>query len=236
MLGNPNSHPTAKYFADNHQLCNVPRLDDLPFILEKSNRLARIDRYLAGLEEFQSFFLSVQEFLCPPRPDPGTSGDSPAFCSETTKKSACFEASRAREKIQQEQRLCQTYMRQYDALVQLVSLISHLPQRRILNIASQVISYSATQITERLDGGREVAERFGKIGVFLAALAGIVAPMSLLTGFYGMNVKELTEGATGTLFGFWEIGIPVLLLTAVSVAFSVLWMMTGSEATSSKKG
>ncbi|KAF6220521.1 hypothetical protein HO133_002954 [Letharia lupina] len=131
------------------QLCNVPKLDDLPFILEKSNRLARIDR-------------------------------------------------------------------QYDALVQLV------------------ISYSTTQITERLDHGREVAEQFGKIGVFLAGLAGIVAPMSLLTGFYGMNVKELTQGATGTLFEFWEIGIPVLLVTAVCVAFILLWMMTGSVLTPKK--
>ena len=40
--------------------------------------------------------------------------------------------------------------------------------------------------------------------------------MSLLTGFYGMNVKELTQGATGTLFEFWEIGIPVILVTAIS--------------------
>lgn len=58
--------------------------------------------------------------------------------------------------------------------------------------------------------------------------------MSLLTGFYGMNVKELIQGATGTLFEFWEIGIPVLLVTAVSVAFSVLWMMTGSKDRSKK--
>ena len=108
--------------ADNHELCNVPKLDDLPFILEKSNRLARIDRYLAGLEEFQSFFLSVQQLLAP-EPGLNTRKDDPTFRSAETKKSAQFEASRAREKIQQEQRLCQTYMRQYDALVQLVSQI-----------------------------------------------------------------------------------------------------------------
>ena len=70
--------------------------------------------------------------------------------------------------------------------------------------------------------------------MFLSALAGIVAPISLLTGFYGMNVKELTQGATGTLFGFWEISIPVLLVTAVSVAFIILWMMTGSKDRSKK--
>ena len=51
--------------------------------------------------------------------------------------------------------------------------------------------------------------------------------MSLLTGFYGMNVKELTQGATGTLFDFWEIGIPVLLVTVIAVAFTILWMLTG---------
>ena len=80
-----------------------------------------------------------------------------------------------------------------------------------------------------MDHGREIAERFGKIGVFLAGLAGIVAPLSLLTGFYGMNVQELTQGATGSLFEFWEIGIPVLLVTMICVAFFVLWMMTGSD-------
>ena len=61
-----------------------------------------------------------------------------------------------------------------------------------------------------------------------------MAPMSLLTGFYGMNVKELTQGATGTLFDFWEIGIPVLLITAIAVAFIMLWMLTGSKYPSKK--
>lgn len=58
--------------------------------------------------------------------------------------------------------------------------------------------------------------------------------MSLLTSFYGMNVKELTQGATGTLFDFWEIGVPVILVTAILVAYIVLWMITGSKDTSEK--
>ena len=124
-------------------------------------------------------------------------------------------------------------MRQYDTLVQLVSRTRCLKPDP--DFCLKVISYSATQITERLDRGRDVAEQIGKIGIFLAGLAGIVAPMSLLTGFYGMNVKELSQGATATLFEFWEVGIPVLLITAISVAFIVLWMLTGSKA-SSKKG
>lgn len=84
-----------------------------------------MDRYLAGLEEFQSFFLSVQRSLASEH-DSNASEYEPTFRSARTKKSAQFEASRAREKIQQEQRLCQTYMRQYDALVQLVSRILSL--------------------------------------------------------------------------------------------------------------
>lgn len=47
--------------------------------------------------------------------------DAPAFQSVEVTNSASLEAVRAHEKIQQEQRLCQTYMRQYDTLVQLVS-------------------------------------------------------------------------------------------------------------------
>ena len=58
--------------------------------------------------------------------------------------------------------------------------------------------------------------------------------MSLLTSFYGMNLKELTQGATGTLFDFWEITIPVLLVTAIAVAFIMFWMLTGSVYPSKK--
>ena len=114
--------PIIGIFVNGLQLCNIPKLDDLPFILDKSNDLARIDRYLAGLEEFQSFFLSVQQMLAS-EPILDTGDNCPAFRSARTRKSARFEASRAREKIQQEQRLCQTYIRQYNALVQLVSRI-----------------------------------------------------------------------------------------------------------------
>ena len=107
--------------ADLEQTQNVPRLNELPNILEKSNRLARIDRYLSGLEEFLSFFLSVRQHL-PVHQMPVMDLDAPAFRSPEVTNSASLEAVRAREKIQQEQRLCQTYMRQYDTLVQLVSL------------------------------------------------------------------------------------------------------------------
>ena len=107
--------------TDSHQMHNIPQLNDLPEILEKSNRLARIDRYLSGLEEFQSFFSSVRQ-LFSAEAAPETGDNQIGFRSTDVTKSADFEAARAQEKIQQEQRLCQTYMRQYDTLVQLVSL------------------------------------------------------------------------------------------------------------------
>ena len=65
--------------------------------------------------------------------------------------------------------------------------------------------------------------------MFLAGLAGIVAPMSLLTGYYGMNVQELSPQATGTLFGFWQVGVPVMLITSICVAFIAIWVLTHSN-------
>ena len=105
---------------DNNQLPSIPRLGDLPIILEKANRLARIDRYLSSLEEFASFFLSVQQLhLSEPASNKKTY--SPAFRSHRVMEAAKFEASRARNKISHEQKLCSTYMKQFETLVQMVS-------------------------------------------------------------------------------------------------------------------
>lgn len=65
--------------------------------------------------------------------------------------------------------------------------------------------------------------------MFLAGLAGVVAPMSLLTGFYGMNVKEFTSEATATLFDFWQIGIPIVLAAGLCLAFLTIWALTHTE-------
>ena len=101
----------------------MPQLDDLPTILEKSNRLARIDRYLSSIEEFFNFFLAVRQSQLS-NTIPSTEAVPPPFWSRENLSSAEFESTRAREKILQEQKLCQTYIKQYDALVQLVSLSS----------------------------------------------------------------------------------------------------------------
>lgn len=78
----------------------------------------------------------------------------------------------------------------------------------------------------RLDQGRVVADRISKVGVVLATITGIVAPTSLLTSFYGMNVRELTPGASATLFDFWQIAVPIVLATAVCFAFIGVWSVT----------
>ena len=106
------------------QLPKIPRLDDFPKILEKANRLARIDRYLSSLEEFSSFFLSVKQHY-----DEQLNSESDkelAMQYRNSRGRAILEASRVQNKILHEQRLCRTYMKQFDALVQLVSLKSPL--------------------------------------------------------------------------------------------------------------
>lgn len=92
----------------------------------------------------------------------------------------------------------------------------------------QVISYNATQITERLNHGTKVAEQFAKVGMVIAGIAGTTAPLGLLVGFYGMNVQEFTSGGSVSLFDFWQAGIPIFLATTVCFAFFLVWMMTNS--------
>lgn len=90
------------------------------------------------------------------------------------------------------------------------------------DMLAQIISYSTTQITERLDAGRTIAEKFATIGVLLAGISALISPLSLLTGYYGMNVQELVPGAGGTLFNFWQIALPVLVVCIIGVGYVIL--------------
>ena len=93
-------------------------MGELPFILEKANRLARIDRYLSGVEEFAFFFVSVQQMPSAVSGKANLRVGSPSL----TKDMAKFEASRMLAKIEHEQKLCQKYQKQFETLVQMVSL------------------------------------------------------------------------------------------------------------------
>jgi Mg2+ and Co2+ transporter CorA len=69
----------------------------------------------------------------------------------------------------------------------------------------------------------------------IAAIACVVSPLGLLTSFYGMNVREFTDGGNVGLFEFWEMGMPVALVTGVSFVFLVVWMRTGGKIGGAKR-
>lgn len=77
----------------------------------------------------------------------------------------------------------------------------------------QTVSHSTTEIVARLDSGSKLAEKLGTLGLILTGLSFIVTPLSLLTSYYGMNVSEFVDGANLTLFGFWQIALPMATLS-----------------------
>ena len=91
---------------------------------------------------------------------------------------------------------------------------------------TQVISYSTSQITARVDSGAVIGDQLARIGMAVAGIACVMAPMSLLTGFYGMNVQEFTSGANTSLYDFWKNAMPVLLLALAVFAFLAIWLLT----------
>ncbi|KAJ9646488.1 hypothetical protein H2199_002537 [Coniosporium tulheliwenetii] len=192
------------------KLPRLPQLDDLPVIMEKLNNLALIERYLSGLEEFTVFFQSVQQTIGPAQ-DTNLLAPERYFSIPQTRKRAQSQAVQTKNNIAQQQKLCKIYINQFESLIQMT------------------ISYSTTQITDRLDKGRIATERFTKVGIAIAGIAAIVTPLSLLTSFFGMNVVEFSPDASATLFDFWQIGVPVLLATAVGFSFLSLWLLTDSE-------
>lgn len=90
------------------------------------------------------------------------------------------------------------------------------------------MSHHATLITSRLERGSDLAERFAKLGMVIATITGVIAPLGLLTSFFGMNVQEFSPGATASLFDFWQVGFPLIMLTATGFVCLSVWMMTSS--------
>lgn len=113
----------------------LPTLDEMPRLLDQTSDLARIDRYVAGLDEIVAFFDSVKSFQrsfehCP-REDPMFSvlpraGPAPEVPGHGTSLSqisprSTLESELAKQGIQHSRDLCRTYMRQYETLLQMVS-------------------------------------------------------------------------------------------------------------------
>lgn len=95
----------------------------------------------------------------------------------------------------------------------------------------QVISYSTTQITERLDSGRSVAEKFATIGIVLAGVSAVISPLALLTGYYGMDVQEYVPGTSGSLFDFWQVALPTMLVCFSALGFVILRLSSAPTVT-----
>ncbi|KFY25288.1 hypothetical protein V491_01815, partial [Pseudogymnoascus sp. VKM F-3775] len=129
-----------------------------------------------------------------------------------------LEATRAQGKIKQQQKLCQTFTQQYESSVQLI------------------IWMSTADIIDRLDSSRGVTDQFTRIGTAIAALACVIAPLSLLVGVFGMNLKEITgDAANIAILDFLKIGLPVVILMVVCIAVFATWVLDSSRTEAIKK-
>ena len=185
---------------------SLPQIDALPSVLEKASNLARLERYLSELEELTSFFEAVQKMGQAENTVSNPNLSSYRLIHRTT-----LERSRLQQKILHSKRLSRTYLTQYK------------------NLTQMTITYATTQITERLDKGRIVAERFATVGVFLGAVSSLLSPMALLTSYYGMNVHEFVgeRGGLLTLYEFWKWGLPLTIVAITGASYLVLRVMTG---------
>lgn len=183
-------------------------MDDLPAILAKTNKLARIERYLSSMDEMLSFFQRVRQLFAFEGAATDREKSTLMFQHARAKIYADLESSKASDKTLYKQRLCKTYRRQFEHLVQMT------------------LSHSIALIGDRLDEGRRMSELTTKIAIAVACVASIVAPLSVLTGFFGMNVAEFVPGTSLTLFDFWKTGLPVMLVTAVPICLVLLWTVT----------
>lgn len=87
-------------------------------MLEKSNKLVCTDKYLSNLEESTSFFISVQQAVQTEHISNETI--TQPYHTLYIKSWARLEFSWTQTKIQYEQRLCRTYMEQFDTTMQMV--------------------------------------------------------------------------------------------------------------------
>lgn len=194
----------------------LPHIDQLPSILQQANELARIDRYTSSLNEILEFFETVRTFQ-QTQTLPKQNPDSPEKCYSRISERSNLESELAKQKIRHAQQLCRTYIKQYESHVQMM------------------LSYSTTQIADRLDGGRKLGERIAAVGVVLAAVSGLTSPLAVVTGYYGMNVRELTDGGNSSLFDFWTVAAPVFTISLVVLAVMFARVVSSTEKLAGKK-
>ncbi|KAB5575270.1 hypothetical protein GE09DRAFT_590058 [Coniochaeta sp. 2T2.1] len=93
----------------------------------------------------------------------------------------------------------------------------------------QMLFHTGTDIALRLDKGSIVAERLAGIGLPVAALAGLTSPLALIIGFFGMNVQEFTEGASKTLFDFWQVALPIMVASVGGLSIILIRSISGTK-------
>ena len=204
----------------------IPRIDDLPSILERASNLSRLERYFSQLEESASFLEAVQRTSRAEDPAAWTARQSSqrednGAHATTTMTPSCYrlvhraalEQERLRCRIVHSRRLSRTYLAHYENLVQVA------------------VTYATAQITERLDRGVGIAERFATIGIFLGGVSSLLSPLALLTSYYGMNMREFVGqgGGTLTLYEFWKWGMPLVTVAALGVGYLALRVVSGAR-------
>lgn len=189
------------------------------------NRLTEMCLYLSNLEETATVLTIVQKNTYPNTTgDPGDISTIPLPFREQM--ASCIVLNQLRS----QNRACRLYMQQLDSAVQKVRSSLHASALFLFlvlamsNKTLQVISYkTALAITEVAKGGILI-ERMTKIGLSIAAITGVIAPLGLLTSFFGMNVQEFTPDAKSTLFDFWKLGLSTVLVTTVGLTFIGMWI------------
>lgn len=187
----------------------IPDIVQLPSMLQQANELARIDRYTSSLNEILEFFETVRTFQ-QSQSSPRHDHDNPERCYSRISERSNLESELAKQKIRHAQQICRTYIKQYESHVQMM------------------LSYSTTQIADRLDGGRKLAERIAAAGVVLAAISGLTSPLAVVTGYYGMNVRELTDGGSSSLFDFWTVAAPVIAIPLIVLGIMFARVVSGT--------
>lgn len=99
----------------------------------------------------------------------------------------------------------------------------------------QIIWMSTANIIDRLDSSRGVTDQFTRMGTAIAALACVIAPLSLLVGVFGMNLKEITgDAANIAILDFLKIGLPVVISMVVCIAVFATWVLDSSRSKQSQ--
>lgn len=91
---------------------SIPCTDDLPYLLECVNDLARVDRYIYGLLEISGFVDAIRNFE--------KAQQSSSTCTSTVSVQSELESTLTQDRIVHAQQMCKTFVQQYENQISLV--------------------------------------------------------------------------------------------------------------------